>query len=545
MKKTLAVIIAVMLFAGAFTASAAEMPILTVAENNITEAYVVLEIDCGSECADAASVLRIYDTSKEQTIDNLVWAEEFSVSESGKLRIKVDMSSFESAVYRFTVSVEDFPKIKPLEMTFYSKNEKKTLWKSILSAQKDKDTSVIDEIVQTRSEFLGLNKEAFDALKEGKTNFLGNLLGCKFETLDSFVKKFNTGLKLTKYSAATKEDALLLTEEIIEVLNMAQSAAAKAYQKNDELKENVNTRLINEAEKLNVDNYIEIFNTEIILSELGANNDLASGYVKVLKEYKDEIGLDFSDFNSLKNQTGVLNKMMNKTSDFETLADVKEKFETLVDDAKSQGGKGSSGGSGGGGGGSVVRVPQSQTAQENTVKTVFSDTEGVVWAQEAINYLAERNIINGRSEGIFAPNEFVTRAEAVKLIVTAFGIKAENGENVFDDVKNNAWYYSYVMAAYQNGLVNGISESTFEPDAPVTRQDFAVMMSRLIKESAKTAQLLFDDASQISDYAENAVALLVERGIINGNDRNCFEPSKNTTRAQAAKILFEMIKTGV
>ena len=129
--------------------------------------------------------------------------------------------------------------------------------------------------------------------------------------------------------------------------------------------------------------------------------------------------------------------------------------------------------------------------------------------------------------------------------MVAFGVEIGKTENVFDDVTSTAWYAPYVSSAFKAGLVNGVSDRNFAPNAYVSRQDIAVMINRINKVNVEEYNLSFSDSNEISDYAQKAVKSLVALGILNGMGNNNFAPKENCTRAQAAKILFEMIKTGV
>ena len=108
------------------------------------------------------------------------------------------------------------------------------------------------------------------------------------------------------------------------------------------------------------------------------------------------------------------------------------------------------------------------------------------------------------------------------------------------------WYFEYVESAYNLGIINGVADGVFAPDALITRQDMAVMVARAAAVSGKTIAEVaesktFDDAESISDYAQNAVDALVKGGIINGMSDTEFAPLNNATRAQAAKILYNFL----
>ena len=84
--------------------------------------------------------------------------------------------------------------------------------------------------------------------------------------------------------------------------------------------------------------------------------------------------------------------------------------------------------------------------------------ENYDWAISSIKKLYEAGAINGKDEGIFAPNDMITREELCKIITAAFGFKtSENAEAVtFADVDSSAWYAEYVTICAQNGIINGI-----------------------------------------------------------------------------------------
>ncbi|MGM9936334.1 MAG: S-layer homology domain-containing protein [Candidatus Ornithomonoglobus sp.] len=195
-------------------------------------------------------------------------------------------------------------------------------------------------------------------------------------------------------------------------------------------------------------------------------------------------------------------------------------------------------------GAEVVEKLLEEAAQANDA---FTDISSATWAREAINGLAAAGVINGKSETEFAPNDTVTRAEFAKMLMGAFGLNSESfTTSSFGDVSTDAWYFQAVETAYNLGIITGIDDGVFAPDALITRQDMAVMVSRAAavtgKDIPETVEAKsFDDASSISSYAVNAVDQLVKGGIINGMSDTEFAPLSNATRAQAAKILYSFL----
>ena len=114
-------------------------------------------------------------------------------------------------------------------------------------------------------------------------------------------------------------------------------------------------------------------------------------------------------------------------------------------------------------------------------QTKFQDLGNVPWAVAAINRLASLGVINGRSETIFDPEATVTRAEFAKMVCNAFGITANTGnKQTFTDVTLSDWYYAPVEAAAAAGVINGVSDTEFAPNDLITREQMAAMMYRAI-----------------------------------------------------------------
>lgn len=178
----------------------------------------------------------------------------------------------------------------------------------------------------------------------------------------------------------------------------------------------------------------------------------------------------------------------------------------------------------------------------------FSDIADVTWAQKAIVAMSAVDIVKGREEGKFFPNDSITRAEFVKMLIGmleyAGRIDTADAECSFADVAEDAWYYSAVAAAVKNGIVTGVSETEFAPDANITRQDMAVMIDRAAKAAnislSDGAEFIFTDEAAISDYALDAVKAMSKAGIINGFEDGSFSPMTNATRAQATVMLYRV-----
>ncbi|MBR5614014.1 MAG: S-layer homology domain-containing protein [Clostridia bacterium] len=240
-------------------------------------------------------------------------------------------------------------------------------------------------------------------------------------------------------------------------------------------------------------------------------------------------------------------------------ADVITAFDTAVTNAISLLGgggtdEGTDGGgwTGGGGGGVSITDKKDNTTDKPSASTEqlgeaqnngFRDLADVEWAKDAIIYLSERGIINGKAQGVFAPNDFITRAEFIKILVGATNAEIKSdAKSSFADVSANKWYVPYLAAAEKNKLVLGSDDNLFMPESNITRQDVAVILYRAFKPLAKTEPLKFKDTASISDYAAEAVESLTAAKIINGMGDGMFSPLEGATRAQAAVMIYKLIK---
>ena len=292
------------------------------------------------------------------------------------------------------------------------------------------------------------------------------------------------------------------------------------------------------------------------------NNCNMDNIAAAVLKYKDLIGISnstYNDYINLPETSGqkVLRQLYGKS--FTTVEEVKTAFENgvkteLEAGSGSTGGTGGSSSGGGSGGGSGVTIGGGGSGNDapnagNEVPVVkndaLSDVNNNHWACTYIKNLNETGIISGYPDGTFKPENTVTREEFVKMIVSAAGLYNNAAECDFSDVNQTDWFYTYIASANEAGAVSGITQDTFGVGRPVTRQDVAIIGSRILdklkgtnKSSLKSATTNFADNDIISEYAIPGVAALVNIGVINGFEDNTFRPGEFLTRAQAAKIIY-------
>jgi len=174
----------------------------------------------------------------------------------------------------------------------------------------------------------------------------------------------------------------------------------------------------------------------------------------------------------------------------------------------------------------------------------FDDTEDH-WAREYIGKLAARGILAGMGDNLFMPDGNLTRAQFLTMLAkTLFNVDITRAEPTpFTDVPEYEWYYNYVNWGFENGIVNGTSETTFEPSANITREQMTVMLcnfARYLDYSIPqiNEQVSFTDSGAISEWAAAYVFTVVGGGIMDGMPEGDFQPLGNATRGQAAKVVY-------
>ncbi len=188
--------------------------------------------------------------------------------------------------------------------------------------------------------------------------------------------------------------------------------------------------------------------------------------------------------------------------------------------------------------GSIVAHVQAvaQGTGQSAQGASFSDVKPGYWAQQAIDLLAARGVLAGFPDGTFGPDGPVTRAQFAKMLAMTVGLRFGGTTSPFADVPPGQWYAPYVSAAAAAGIVQGTSARSFYPDAPVTREQMAVIVSRALRLGAGSPPP-FTDASVIDPWARAGVGSVVAAGYLKGFPDGSFQPLATTTRAQAAEVL--------
>ncbi len=190
---------------------------------------------------------------------------------------------------------------------------------------------------------------------------------------------------------------------------------------------------------------------------------------------------------------------------------------------------------------------QYKKLSENTPYTLtydemFCDVNATDWFAPAVEYAYTNGLMKGTAPARFEPNGTLTRAQIAQILYSKNGQPQVTGTTPFTDVAQGDWFYNAVCWAYENQVVNGTSETTYEPNAPVTREQLAKMLYAVAgsPEVAEGSLDSFVDASSVSDWAQTAMLWANQNKIINGSKDNGIlrlNPQNGATRAEAATMM--------
>lgn len=182
----------------------------------------------------------------------------------------------------------------------------------------------------------------------------------------------------------------------------------------------------------------------------------------------------------------------------------------------------------------------------------FTDVPGANnWAHAGIDYCVSNGLMYGVGGSRFAPQTATTRAQIVQILYSLSGSPSVSGAAPFTDLTQD-WYKNAVRWAYQTGVVSGMSATTFAPNAPVTREQIAVILMGYAQKVLGVSRTWtpadlsrYPDASRVSAWAHNALADTVSLGLISGTLRGgqaYLDPQGSATREQVATILMQFCK---
>jgi uncharacterized repeat protein (TIGR02543 family) len=180
----------------------------------------------------------------------------------------------------------------------------------------------------------------------------------------------------------------------------------------------------------------------------------------------------------------------------------------------------------------------------------FTDVKDGAWYYDDVIFAYTHGLMVGTNDHpmTFSPNNSTTRAMIVTVLYRIAGRPGVSGANSFSDVKDGTWYTDAVNWAAAKKIVSGIGGGKFDPEAPITRQDLAVILDNYakamgLKLPTTRAYPGFRDDADIANYALEAIKRFFAAGIIEGKDGNRFDSKGQATRAEVAAMLHRFIET--
>ncbi len=304
----------------------------------------------------------------------------------------------------------------------------------------------------------------------------------------------------------------------------------------------------------NIDDVRTAFNEACAVVCIDKTTDHAKA-IDNLKKYNDIFKIDFTTKLPYIDNYEVA-KVFADTN-YTTVSDIVSDYNKRVDElyteylknkSGSGGGGSSSGGSGGGG---YLYVPSVIDADDiNQItggNSGFPDVASSHWASGYIQFVKDNKIMQGDENGLFKPDDSITREEWVKTILTAFVIDTKDAKCDFGDVDEERWSYPYIAKAFEMMIINGVSDTEFAPAESISRQDAAVIFYRGAKAAredgfSEIEMSSFTDAEDIADYAIEPINLLYKLKVLNGYEDGSFRPNAPITRAEAAKMIYTALE---
>ena len=437
-----------------------------------------------------------------------------------------------------------------------------TKFKSADSIEKMKSVveDVVAEIGFSYGSVLGFDAGMLDDIANKRSFYEKLCADTNINTANNAIKQYEKIALCEIFNCANDTEVSELLEKYSGKTGIAKSPLYNMYQATN--KEDFANLMAN-TNFDSIEDILDKFEKNVVLT-LVKNSTYYTDTKNYIIDYSDILEINLNAYNRLSSvkKNNVMKLLTGYSA--KNVVDFAEKFNNVVatvpSDLNNSPSGNLGGGSGGGSGGagstapgapvnsgldSVLLIPSDNEEKEVSTAS-FVDLEDVSWAKNAILSLASKGIVSGKKDFMFCPSDNITRAEFVKILVGVLELDIVEKDISFTDVTADDWSHKYIATAVENGIVNGVTDTLFGKDEAITRQDMVTMTVRaLVKKGVvlPKSELTFADEQEIASYAKESVSAAASLGIVNGVGDNRFAPVNYTTRAEASKLLYEVMKT--
>ena len=193
-------------------------------------------------------------------------------------------------------------------------------------------------------------------------------------------------------------------------------------------------------------------------------------------------------------------------------------------------------------------VTVNKVAAFKDLQKIFAETPNIWW-RKAVEYVINKDLMNGVSDTEFAPYATTTRAMLVTILWRQAGSPVVKGDMPFEDVESNTWYTEAVRWAAANGIVDGVSDTEFAPNVKITREQMVTIFYRYaqykkvnVNKGDDATVTTFADVEEISSWAYEAMEWACGVKFVEGKENNNIDPTGNAIRAEVATLIMRFIE---
>ena len=387
---------------------------------------------------------------------------------------------------------------------------------------------------------------------EGKAALAGYLVNADLSGAADFVKKCSraaAALSLCDISdgeiSAAENPLDVKLARLCDDLEISDLPEYSSYcLRGADFKANLSKRINGSRERAAAD-FAGYFTEQFYLARIETAKNY-SQISSILMAMSQKCGLDLSKYNVFSDKRKIDTELAGMN--FEDIKSLEEQIAKYVNPAPTV----TPGGGGSGGGGSKISTGTlpAETPAPGGKESGYNDVDDSHWASEAITVLSSRGVLSGYGNGDFRPENSVTRAEFLTMLLRAFDLTDGAADGGFTDTAEDAWYYRYAAAGKKYGVTGGYEDGSFRAENSVTRQEAACMLVNASNVRAIPLASIrdfdgFADDTEIADYAAENVRRLFCAGIISGYGNGSFTPCGVLTRAEAAQMIFQLLKLSV